>query len=158
MLLASVLLVLVTGDSARAAAPPVPTSVQRELKALLVQLGAPDLALVPTNLPSHYAFESYSVTGSPLSLNVSLLDQRLLKTPARARESQVSFDTAYFKRPCSSKSRETLRVGGSKVYSDGATVWRCSVTSLGRQIKASAHGRLSPRALAALVVSARPAR
>ena len=40
------------------------TGVQLQLKALLVQIGAPDLALVPTSLPAHYAFESLSVTGS----------------------------------------------------------------------------------------------
>src|SRR4051794_5794708 len=154
--LALVLLAFVTCRTAQAAAPVVPNDVQRQLKVLLAQLGAADLALVPTRLPSHYAFESYSVTGSPLGLDVSMLDRRLLKTPARARVSEVSFDTAYMKGPCSAKSRKTLRVGSSRVYSDGTTVWRCSRTPRGRLVRTSAHGRVAPAALAALVASARP--
>ena len=128
------------------------------LKALLVQVGAPDLALVPTSLPTHFAFESYSVTGSPLGLDVSLADQRFLKTPTQARVHEISFDTAYFKGSCSSRSRKTFRVGSSTVYSDGQTLWRCLRTSRGRLVKTSAHGRLAATELAALVVSARPVR
>jgi hypothetical protein len=156
--LALATLALATCGAARAAAPVVPTDVQRQLKVFLAQLGAADLAFVPTRLPSHYAFESYSVTGSPVGLDVSLLDQRLLRTPARARVSEVSFDTAYVKGRCSSKSRKILRVGSSRVYSDGTTVWQCSRTPRGRLVRTSAHGRLAPAALAALVVSARPVR
>jgi hypothetical protein len=153
-----VLLVLAASGPALAAAPAVPRSDQRTLKALLVQVGAPDLALVPTSLPAHFAFESYSVTGSPLGLDVSLTDQRFLKTPTQARVYEISFDTAFFKGSCSSGSRKTLRVGSSRVYSDGTTVWRCLRTSRGRLVRTSAHGRLAATALAALVVSARPVR
>src|SRR5215510_12494842 len=81
-MLASVFLVLAASGPALAAAPAVPRSDQLRLKAILVQVGAPDLALVPTSLPAHYAFESYSVSGFPLGLDVSLIDERFLKTPA----------------------------------------------------------------------------
>jgi hypothetical protein len=154
--LALVLLVLAASGSALAAVPAVPRSDQRQLKALLVQVGAPDLALVPTRLPAHFAFESYSVTGSPLGLDVSLADQRFLKTPTQARLYEISFDTSYSRGSCSSRSRKTLRVGGRTVYSDGTTVWQCVRTSRGRLVRTSAHGRLGATALAALVVSARP--
>jgi hypothetical protein len=156
-----VLLVLAASGPALAAAPVVPRSDQRQLKALLLQIGARDLALVPTSLPAHFAFESYSVTGSPPGLDVSLTDQRFLKTPTQARVHEISFDTAYSKgalRSCSSKSQRTLRVGGRTVYSDGTTVWRCLPTPRGRLVKTSAHGRLAATALAALVASARPVR
>jgi len=156
--LASVLLVLAASGPALAATPPVPRGVQLQLKALLVQVGAPDLALVPTSLPAHFAFESYSVSGSPLGLDVSLIDQRFLTTRAQARLHEISFDTAYLEGSCSSRSRKTLRVGSRTFYSDGTTVWRCLRTSRGRLVRTSAHGPLAATALAALVVSARPVR
>jgi hypothetical protein len=155
---ASVLLALAASGPALAAAPVVPRMEQRMLKALLVRIGAPDLALVPTSLPARFAFESYSVEGGPLGLDVSFTDQRFLKTPAQARVHEISFDTAYFKGSCSSRSRTTLRLGGTRVYSDGTTVWRCVRTVRGRLVRTSAHGRLAVAALAALVVSARPVR
>jgi hypothetical protein len=153
-----VLVVLALSGPALAAAPAVPRSHQRMLKALLVRIGAPDLALVPTSLPPHYAFESYSVTGSPAGLDVSLTDQRFLKNREQARLHEISFDTAYFRGSCSSRSRTTLRVGGSRIYSDGTTVWRCLRASRDRLVRTSAHGPLAAAALAALVVSARPVR
>jgi hypothetical protein len=153
--------VLATSPPALAAAPAVPKPEQRQLKAFLAQLGAPDLALVPTSLPAHYAFESFSVTGSPLGLDVSMTDQRFVQTPTQARVHEISFDTTYFKglpARCSSGSRRTVEVGGRSVYSTGQSVWRCLRSSHGRVVRASAHGRLAVAALAALVVSARPVR
>jgi hypothetical protein len=155
-MLASVVCVLAACGSALASAPTVPRAAQSQLKALLVQIGAPDLALVPTRLPAHFAFESFSVTGSPPGLDVSLLDQRFLKTQAQARQHEISFDTAYFKgalRSCSSSSRKTFRVDSSTVYSDGKTVWRCLRTTSGRVVRTSANGRLAQTALATLVAS-----
>ncbi len=153
--LASVFLVLAASGPA---VPAIPTRDQLQIKALLVQTGAPDLALVPTSLPSHYVFESFSVTGSPLSLDVSLRDQRSLKIGAQAKANEISFDTVYFKGGCSSGSRRTLRVGGSMVYNAGTSVWRCVRTSRGRLVKESAHGPLAATELAVLVVSASPVR
>ena len=157
-MLASVLLALATSGSALAAAPVVPSRDQSQLKALLAQIGAPDLALVPTAAPAHYAFESYSVSGSPVGLDVSLIDQRLLKNQNKARQYEISFDTTYLRGRCASRSRTTLRIGGTRVYSDGTTVWRCVRTSRRRLVKTSANGRLAVAKLAVLVVSARPAR
>lgn len=155
----SALSVFAASGSALAAAPVVPRTEQRQLKALLVQIGAPDLALVPTSLPAHFAFESYSVTGSPPGLDVSLADQRFLKTRTQASQHVISFDSEYFKGAlgsCSSRSRKTLRVDSGTVYSDGTTVWRCLRTSRGRVVRTSANGRLAESALATFVASARP--
>ena len=158
-MLASVVVVLAASGSALAAAPVVPRTHQHELKALLVQIGAPDLALVPTSLPAHFAFESYSVTGSPPGLDVALVDQRFLKTPRLATLHAINYDNAYFEGglgSCSSGSRKTLRVDSGMVYSDGTTVWRCLRTSRGRVVRTSANGRLAESALAKFVASARP--
>ena len=157
-ILGALVVALAATGSAQAAAPVVPTTHQRELKALLVQIGAPDLALVPTSVPAHFAYESYSVTGSPPGLDVSLVDQRYVRNPKQAPLHAISFDSAYFKGAlgsCSSRSRKTLRVGSATVYSDGTTVWRCLRTSRGRVVRTSANGRLAQSALAAFVMSAR---
>ena len=162
MLASVVFFVLAASGSALAAAAPlVPTTPQRELKALLVQIGAPDLALVPTSRPAHFAYESYSVTGSPPGLNVSLIDQRFVKAPQLAVLHAINYDSAYFKGGlgnCSSGSRKTFHVGGGAVYSDGTTVWRCVLTSRGRVVRTSADGRLAESALATFVASVRPVR
>jgi len=156
---AFVFLALAASDCALAAAPPVPRTQQRELKALLAQIGAPDLALVPTSAPAHFGFESYSVSGSPPGLDVSLTDTRFRKTEAQTLQHEISFDSAYFTRPlrlCASGSRETLKVGGHVLYSDGGSVWRCLRSARGRVVITAAHGHLGLPALGALVVSARP--
>jgi hypothetical protein len=137
----------------------VPAGEQAQLAALLSQLGATELALVPTRLPSHYAFESFSVTGTPPGLDVSLVDQRYLADPTQARVREISFDTAYYNRPpgtCGRRANRALRLGHTTVYSDGSVVWRCLSTPRGRVVTVSAHGRLAPAALAALIASAQP--
>ena len=153
---ASASLLLLLSGAALAAGPAVPKSEQSQMKAVLVQIGAADLALVPTSLPPHFAFESFSVTGSPLGIDVSLTDQRYLKTPTVARLHEISFDAAYFKGTCSAKSRQTLRVESQAVYTDGQNVWRCLRTSKGHLVRMSAHGRLDDKELAVLVASAQP--
>jgi len=149
-------LFLTVCGSALAAKPAIPKSEQSQMKAVLRQIGAGDLALVPTSLPPHFAFESFSITGSPLGIDVSLTDQRFLKTPTAARVHEISFDAAYFKGTCSRNSRQTLRVASEAVYTDGKTVWRCVRTSKGHLVRMSAHGLLANTALAVLVASARP--
>jgi hypothetical protein len=145
--------------SAVAAGPAVPAGEQAQLAALLGQLGATELALVPTRLPSHYAFESFSVTGTPAGLDVSLIDQRYLADPTAARVREISFDTAYYNGPlgtCGRRASRAFRLGRTTVYSDGSAVWRCLSTPRRRAVIVSAHGRLAPGALAALIASARP--
>ncbi len=127
------------------------------MKSLLSQIGARDLAIVPTRLPAHFAFESFSVTGSPTGLDVSLTDRRLRDDATKARTYEISFDDTYFARPlraCASKASRTLRVYGTRVFSDGSSVWRCIRTPRGRIARISAHGRLPDKALAVLVASA----
>jgi hypothetical protein len=156
-ILASVVCVLAACASAQAAVPVVPRYVQLQARNLLGQMGASGLALVPTSVPRHFAFESYSVTSSPPGLEVTFVDQRFLKTQAEARRHEIGFETAYFKgalRSCSSGSRRSVRLGRTTVYSDGTTVWRCARTASGRVVRTSASGRLAESALAAFVVSA----
>ena len=161
-LLAGVALVALAGAaSALAAGPATPRADQLAIKSLLGRIGAPDLALVPTRLPAHFAFESFSVRGSPVGLEISLADQRFLRTPTEARLHEINLATAYFDgglARCSSSSRKTLRIRSMTVYSDKRSVWRCLRTSRGRIVKASAHGPLANTALATLVASERPVR
>jgi hypothetical protein len=157
--LATVALALAAAGAATAAPPAVPRSEQQQLKALLTQLGAPDLAVVPTRLPTHFAFESFSVTGTPTGLDISLTDQRYVGNPTKTRIHEISFDTAYFEQKiaaCARKARRTLYVAGSAVYSDGSTVWRCLRARDGRVVTASAHGLVPTNLLAELVAAARP--
>jgi hypothetical protein len=126
------------------------------MKSILGQIGASDLAVLPTRVPPHYAFESYSVTGSPPGINVSLTDLRHVASPAESIRYEISYDTEYHAGRCAAGSRKTLRIGEVPVYSDDTTVWRCVKGKRGRLVKASAHGRLGRNALAALVASARP--
>ena len=149
---------LVAVGPALAAISPVPRTQQQELKALLTQIGAPDLALVPTVAPAHFGYESYSVSGSPPGLDVSLTDKRFRKTQAEALAHEISFDSAYLKgtvRSCSNGARETVKVGRKLLYSNGGSVWRCFRTARGRVVITAAHGHLSLPGLAALVASAR---
>jgi hypothetical protein len=154
----SVLLPLCAVATALAAGPPVPRSEQLQMKSLLGQIGARDLAIVPTRLPAHFGFESFSVTASPIGLDVSLTDRRLRGDVTKARTYEISFDDAYFTEPlkaCASKASRTLRVNGTRVFSDGSSVWRCIRTPRGRLARISAHGRLPAKGLAVLVASAR---
>jgi hypothetical protein len=158
-LLVSAAAALAAVGSAVAAGPAVPPGEQQQLAALLSQLGAAELALVPTRLPSHYAFESFSVTGTPAGLDVSLIDQRLLANPTEARVREISFDTAYYTRPlgtCGRRAHRRFRLGHTTVYSDGGAVWRCLSTPRRRAVIVSAHGHLAPATLAALIASAQP--
>jgi hypothetical protein len=152
------LLVAAPGVSALAR-PVTPKAAQQTIRFLLRQIGAPDVALVPTRVPPHFAFESYSVTGSPPGLDVTFADQRFLKSADQARQHEISFDTQYLGRTprgCAAGSRTTLRVVGVAVYANRTTVWRCTTTARGHLVKVSASGPASHPALAVLVVSARP--
>jgi len=157
--LAAFAVALAAAGAALAADPAVPLGEQRQLGALLTQIGAPDLAFVPTRLPPHFAFASFSVTGTPRGLDVSFADQRYAGNPTKARVHEISFDTAFFERTiatCSRRARRTLHVSGGAVFSDGSRVWRCVRARDGRVIVASAHGLMPVGALAGLVASARP--
>lgn len=157
--LAAFAVALAAAGGALAADPAVPLGEQRQLRALLTQIGAPDLAFVPTQVPPHFAFASFSVTGTPRGLDVSFADRRYAGNPTKARVQEISFDTAYFEptiASCSRRARRTLHISGRAVFSDGSRVWRCVRVREGRVIVASAHGLMSVGALAVLVASARP--
>jgi hypothetical protein len=138
----------------------IPTEVQFEAHTLLTQLAAKELDVIPTRLPPHYAFESYSVTGQPLGLDVSFADQRQIKDPNKTHELEISFDSSYLKGAlgaCGAKARRTIRVGGTGVFVSGTTVWRCLPAGKDRSVRVAATGKLAPGSLAVLVAYARPA-
>lgn len=136
----------------------VPAAAATQAKAFLGQLGALGLAFAPARLPAHYAYESFSVTGSPPGLDVSFADGRFIANPTVMRVHEISFDTSFLGRAasCGSGSRGTLQVSGVRVYSRAEEVWRCLVSSRGKKIRLSASGRLPAASLALLIVSARP--
>jgi hypothetical protein len=147
--------------SAAAGASVTPKAVQVQAKTFLVQIGAAGLGFAPTRLPPHYAYESFSVTGSPAGLDLSFADQRLISNPTKMREHEISFDTSYVPnraRTCPAEARNTLQSGGTTLYFDKASVWRCVSTAHGHMVKESVNGSgIVPRAsLAVLVASAVP--
>jgi len=143
-----------------ASATVVPAAAEAQAKGFLGQIGAPALGLLPVHLPSHYAYESFSVTGSPASLDVSFADGRFIATPSETRLHEISFDTSYAHgsaTSCSKGSRATVRVSGVLLYSRSGEVWRCIVAARGGAvIKVSASGRIPAATLALLLVSVRP--
>jgi hypothetical protein len=144
--------------TATAAAPVVPPAEQAQMKGVLAQIHASDLGLVPTALPPHFVFDSYSLTATPAGLDVSFADRRLFSNERATRSHEISFDTAYFTgalRRCGAGAKRTLRLGGRVVFVRGSTAWLCARSGR-RIVKASATGVATGEALARLVASARP--
>jgi hypothetical protein len=140
-----------------AAAQVTPDSVRAQAQGLLGSVGASDLAVFPTRLPAHYAYDSYSVTGSPPSFNVTFADKRFEASSAQLGQHALSFDASYFRgKQCANGASETLRVGGIKLYADATLVWRCIATPH-HVVVESAHGRAAKASLAIIVAYARPA-
>ena len=142
-----------------AAAAVTPKAIAAQAKSLLTQICAPELALSPTRLPAHYAYESFSVTGTPAGLDLSYADQRFTANPTILRVHEISFDTSYLPKhatTCARPGTSTLRVSGMTIYYDKSLVWRCTRTPHGRLVEESANGRLPRAALASLVASAAP--
>jgi len=140
-----------------AGAAGTPKGTELEAKAFLVQAGAPALAFFPTRAPSHYAFESYSVTGSPPGLDLAFSDTRFSANPTEMREHEISFDASFVtKRSCADEATKRLHVGGTTVYTQAHLVWRCVAIRGGRLVRESASGPAPAATLAVLVAYARP--
>jgi len=143
------------GAGGAAAGSVTPPSLRAQAQATLSLIHASDLAVFPTRLPAHYAFDSYSVSGSPASLNVTFADKRFEATSAQLGRHAVSYDVSYFRgKRCSDGASHSLRLDGVTLYEDANLVWRC--VPAGRHVLVeSAHGRASKSSLAVIVASAR---
>jgi hypothetical protein len=143
----------VAASGALAGATPAPDRLQAQ--AILDSLHAKDLEIFPTRVPTHFVYDSYSVTASPPSLNVTFADSRHESNPAELGEYALSFDASYFRgKACKNGASHTLRVGGVTMYEDANLVWRC-VNGTHHPIVISAHGRAAKQALATIVAYAK---
>jgi hypothetical protein len=148
--------VLAAGSCALAAASVTPQAVRSQAQAILGSIHAPDLAVFPTRVPARYIYDSYSVTGSPASLNITFADKRFESSSAQLAEHALSFDVSYFRgKRCQEGASNSFRVGGVKLYEDAKLVWRC-VRMAHHLVVESAHGRAPRVSLALVVAYARP--
>ena len=159
--LAVPLVSLIVTGAAGASSPATPIAQQQQIGSTIASLGARDLAFVPTRAPRHYAFESYSITGSPTSLEIVFSDQRFISTATLARKHEIEFTASYVKGPlssCAAGALKTLALTGGPVYWNGTSAWRCVLVSpgRGRLLKLSATGAaVASAALADTVNSAK---
>ncbi len=149
------LVALAAPAAARAAS--VPKGEQLEAKAFLASAGAPDLAYFPARLPAHFAFESYSVSGSPLNLDLSFRNLHFIANPDVMRVHEVSFDASYLAGgSCGAGAHGTAKIGGVTVYESAKKVWRCLRSARGHNVKVEASGPAPLSSLGILVAYARP--
>jgi hypothetical protein len=153
--------------SASAATEPLrlpPGSAQRQVT-LLANVGARDLAYVPTVTPRHYAFAAAGA--APCSSSMLLHDMRHRASTSDRQKHMVEFSVVCFpgsRALCADGAIRTFRRSGLVVYWDGVSAWRCQQTPNGRLVKISAsktfNGRptlphLPAEDLAAVVASAK---
>jgi hypothetical protein len=117
-------LLLAAAVPAQAAAPFVPASTKSELRSLLEQFDAQDLAYVPTRGPAHYLFIGF--TANQTSTNFRLADSRFPASGPTQRSIFISVDPYHGKLAgCIRGYKRTQRVGGNMIYLRGYTAWRC---------------------------------
>src|SRR5271154_576086 len=96
---------LAVGPGAAKTAPAVPTEARAQAIALLQEIGGKDLSFFPTRLPSRFTFQSYSVTGTPLDLDLAFVDGRFTSNAKKILQHEIAFDVGYLgKKVCSSGS------------------------------------------------------
>lgn len=136
-----------------------PSAQEAAAKALLAQIGAPDLAYAPTRVPPNYVYASYSVTGNPQGLDVSFANKRFDANVEQTALHEISFDTSYLsngEQSCGDAAHQTLRLSGITIYANGRVVWRCVRTIRGRTVRESATGFVPQSDLTLVLMSARP--
>jgi len=138
-------------------APAVPAEARVQARAFLKEIGGSDLVFFPTRLPTRYAYQSYSVTGAPLGLDLAFIDPHYTSNATKIHKHEITFDVGYQgKAPCSSGSHGVFRVGGLRLFRTNTMVWRCVQSAGGKKVKESATGNVGAAKLAVLVASARP--
>jgi hypothetical protein len=120
--------VLTLAPSAWASAPAVTTSQQQQLKSLLGQLGADDLAYVPGHLPANYRLGITSTSSDHVGL--SFTNSKYPSDSAKATASALAFAVEPFKGKlagCAKGADTSLRVRGKTIYwkSSLLTAWQC---------------------------------
>ena len=137
-------------------APAVPTEARAQARIFLQEIGGPDLLFLPTRLPTRYAYQSYSVTGTPLDLDLAFVDQQYTSNSTKIREHEILFDVTYLgKAPCSRGSQGVMTAQGMRLFHTRTKVWRCVASASGKQVKETATGNIGSTKLAVLVTSAK---
>jgi hypothetical protein len=143
--LAAATLVLSAASVSAGEAPAVPPFIQNQLAK---RAGA--TAFVPTRLPFHYRYRSFSVAPGTAKVTLRFADNRFAPSPTRT----VTFTASRFTGArCAAGKRKTLQLAGNKVYWDGTRAWRCQggviLAAVGANLPDSALGRVVASALRA---------
>jgi hypothetical protein len=120
--------------AAAAAAPTVPTFVQR----IAVAKAGP-LAYVPARVPFGYRYTGYRYDAAHRILAFRFDDRRY----AANGKHRLWFTAEPFGgtlASCADGKQKTLQMDGNKVYSDGGVAWRCVQGAGGRIVKLLASG------------------
>jgi hypothetical protein len=127
-------LLLASAVPAEAAEPLVPRGTQDQVRSILEQFNAADLAYIPTSAPAHFGFIGFTVNQG--STNFRLADSRYPATGFNQRPIFVSVDPFKGKRPaCIRGYKQKLNTGGAMVYFRGTTAWRCILSPRGRMVR-----------------------
>jgi hypothetical protein len=137
-LLAAFVLLLALAGSAQASGGVVPASQQQQIKLLLAQFDAGDLAYVPSKAPKGYVVGTTSA--GPSGLGLTLVDVKYVDSTHSGGHAILFASGAFTGKAgtCSKGSRKTLRIQGKTVYWNGGDVtWRCLRAPSGRVVKVS---------------------
>jgi hypothetical protein len=153
--LLAVAFLLVFVPSAWAARPAVSTGERAQLKSLLGQLDALDLAYVPVHMPANYLL----VIMQPSSDHVTLGFQNASYAvdSAKATKSAIAYGVEPFKGKlagCNKGAMASERLGGNTIYWRLGTAWRCVRAPSGRIVIVFANSRtVSPHEIALVITS-----
>jgi hypothetical protein len=138
-------LVLHAAAAAAVTAPAVPPFIQSQL---VKRAGT--TAYVPTRLPFHYRYRSFTVAPGTAKVTLRFTDSRFAPSPTRT----LTFTASRFTgTSCGAGKLKTLQLAGNKVYWDGTRAWRCQdgviLAAVGANLPDSALGRVVASALRA---------
>jgi len=115
-----VLLALVVSEQASGGV--VPAGQQQQIKLLLAQFNADDLAYVPSHAPKRYVVGTTSA--GPGGFGLTLVDSKYVDSPNSGAHA-ILYNAGAFKgkaATCAKGSRKTLSVNGKTVYRNGGDV------------------------------------
>jgi hypothetical protein len=152
-LLTGAVLLAALATSAQAFGGVVPPGQQQQIKLLLAQFDAGDLAYVPSHAPKHYVVGD--TAAGPNSLGLTLVDASYVDS-AHSGNHAIVYAAAFNRTvaQCRKGNRKTMRVQGKSIYWNGGDVeWRCVLTPSGRLVKLSAASTAIGRGELALVIA-----
>ena len=154
-LLFAAVCLLVLAPSALAAPPAVSPGVRQQLKSLLSQLGAEDLAYVPVHVPANYTLEIMQPSSDHVTL--SFENSKYPTASAQATASAIAFGVEPFKGKlagCNKGATSSQRLGGNTIYWKSGTAWRCVRAPSGHVVIVFANSaKVSPIEIARVVTS-----